>query len=79
MRQCQTCGSKRVARIQAKCSDMFHISADGVEHEGYVPNNIAVGEPDGCGDYVGFSYCMHCGQIQDKFPLPIFMGVNDED
>lgn len=40
------------------------------EHEGYVPQEFGVGG----GDYIEFSFCLECGQIQrgvGGFPLPL--------
>lgn len=67
--QCQNkkCGSKRVASVTAKCSDMFGMTIGEKEYNGYVPSDIGIG--DKYGDYVEFNYCLDCGQIQGKFPL----------
>jgi hypothetical protein len=61
------CGSKRVADIYGKCSDMCVVSMGDNEHEGYVPEDMGIGG----GDDIVFKLCLDCGQIQgDKFPLP---------
>lgn len=66
---CQRCKSKRVAHINGKCRDLcFFRVGKGKEHDGYVPTDI--GLEDGYGDYIEFSYCLDCGQIQGKFPVP---------
>jgi hypothetical protein len=39
--------------------------AGGHEH-GYVARDLGIG-----GDDVNFDYCLDCGQIQGKFPLPL--------
>ena len=59
------CGSERIATINAKCSDLCFISLSGAAKDGYVPDDMGIGG----GDYVEFSYCLDCGQIQGKFPL----------
>ena len=60
------CGSKRIATVQAKSSDLNFISIGDKEHNGYVPKDMGIGE----GDYIEFDYCLDCGQIQGEFPLP---------
>lgn len=62
------CGSERIANVTAKCSDMCCIDFAGTEYDGYVPDDMGIG--DGSGDYVTFSYCLDCGTIQGQFPLP---------
>lgn len=61
---CQRCESERVAKITAKCSDCF---ATDLGDTNYVPQDMGIGG----GDYVEFSYCLDCGQIQGKWPLPL--------
>jgi hypothetical protein len=36
-------------------------------HDGYVPSKMGIGG----GDYMEFSYCLDCGQIQGKFPVKV--------
>lgn len=43
------------------------MSTQGRTYNGYVPDDIGIGE---YGDYMRFTYCLDCGQIQGKFPLP---------
>lgn len=45
---------------------MFSISIGSAEHQGYVLDKLGIGS----GDYVGFKYCLDCGQLQGQFPLP---------
>ena len=61
------CGSKRIASIGAKCSDLCYTELPGrPDIDGYVPDGIGIGG----GDYVEFDYCLDCGQMQsDKFPI----------
>jgi len=63
---CQRCGSDRVLDVNAKCSDLFDATSHNSEFSGYVPAELGIGK----GDYVRFSYCLACGQIQGKFPIP---------
>jgi hypothetical protein len=69
--KCQRCKSERNTYITAKCSDMCNVmqykDSGYVEHNGYVPEDIGIGG----GDYVEFVYCLDCGQIHGKFPLPL--------
>ncbi len=60
------CGSGRIADLGAKCSDNFGVSISSQDHEGYVPTDMGIGG----GDYVRLQWCLDCGQIQGKFPLP---------
>ncbi len=64
--KCQRCnGVAKLYSISAKCSDMYsqeHLNK-GTEYEGYVPDWI--GE---YGDYVRFTICRHCGQVQGSWP-----------
>ncbi len=66
METCIHCESDRIANVTAKCSDMCSIRTNGGEHDGYVPDKMAIGE----GDYVEFSYCLDCLRIQANGPLP---------
>ena len=63
---CKNCKSERIAGIGAKCSDRFNASIGDKSHDGYVLDDMGVGG----GDYIDIDFCMDCGQIQGKFPLP---------
>jgi hypothetical protein len=61
------CGSERIANVNGKCSDMCHINVnhlDDIDYAGYVPS-IGIGS----GDYMRFSFCLDCGQIQKFKPV----------
>mgnify|MGYP000394652036 CR=1 FL=1 len=64
---CHNCDSDRVLTVNAHCSDAFDASIKGKVYQGYVPNDIGIGR---YGDDVTFSFCLSCGQMQGKFPLP---------
>lgn len=64
---CQRCKSERCASVSGKCSDLFSMSIQGHSYDGYVPDDIGIGK---YGDYVRLTYCLDCGQIQGRFPLP---------
>ncbi len=66
MAQCQRCSSPRLGRILAHCSDMCSVDLAGRHEYGYVPRDLGVGG----GDDVQFAYCLDCGRIQGRFPLP---------
>lgn len=72
MKTCNTCKSIRSARVSAKCSDLCNMSVQesDVVHDGYVPSKMGIGG----GDYVEFSYCLDCGQMQGKFPVKVNFG-----
>ena len=63
--KCQKCkGTKKLYQVSAKCSDMYsHQHIGGKDYDGYVPDWI--GE---YGDYVTFTICRHCGQVQGEWP-----------
>jgi len=66
---CKRCSSNRIVSMTAKCSDMCSCSIVGdsrKESNGYVPCDMGIGR----GDYVEFSFCLDCGQIQADFPVP---------
>jgi hypothetical protein len=63
---CQRGSGARLARILAHCSDMCSVDLAGRHYHGYVPRDLGIGGSDD----VQFDYCLDCGQIQGKFPLP---------
>lgn len=78
MANCQHCKSERVINIVGKCSDCFSAFINDKSHDGYVPNDLGIGG----GDYIEFSYCLECGQMQGEFPLPsskLEKGLSDND
>lgn len=62
---CQRCDSERICSINAKSSDLNNGYIMGKSFDGYVPEGLGIGG----GDYVKFSWCLECGQIQGEFPL----------
>jgi len=67
MKNCQRCNSARVFKVQAHARDSFFAEGPFGYYEGYVPYDIGIGGND---DAL-FEYCLDCGQIQGKFPLPV--------
>lgn len=68
MTKCKQCGgTAKLVEISAKCSDMFFSRniKSGKEYDGYVPEWIG---PGGYGDYVQFTICRHCGQVEGQWP-----------
>ncbi len=65
--ECTQCSSDQLANVGAKCSDLcsFETVWDQYESDGYVPDGVGIGG----GDYVEFTYCLNCGQIQGTFPV----------
>ena len=63
---CQRCQSTRMAYILARCSDMCSVDLAGRHSHGYVPRDLGIGG----GDDVQLRYCLDCGQLQGRFPLP---------
>lgn len=68
--KCSSCDSSRIASVSGKCSDLcfadVQVGDKTVEHDGYVPRDMGVGG----GEDVSITYCLDCGQIQGKWPLP---------
>jgi hypothetical protein len=62
---CQRCGGLRLARVLAHCMDMAGVDLAGRHRSGYLPRDLGIG-----GEDVRFAYCLDCGQIQGRFPLP---------
>lgn len=65
---CRNCHINCLASVMGKCGDLFtlNLEASGnmIEGEG-VPNDVGIGG----GDYIRFTYCLNCGQIQGNFPV----------
>lgn len=64
---CQRCKSSRVFSVSGKCSDMCSItdsSGKKLVDGDYVPYGVLGG-----GDYINFSVCGECGQVQGGFPV----------
>ena len=59
------CGSKRIASVNSKSSDLNFVSIGTNENDGYLPSDMGIGG----GDYVEFKWCLDCGQIQGKWPV----------
>lgn len=62
--ECIRCNSERIIQVSGKTSDCYGHTLQGKNYEGYVPFNIGIGG----GDYIEFTYCLDCGQIQGDFP-----------
>lgn len=64
--ECQRCGGNRIASIEGQSSDGNYGDIEGKKFCGeYVPSNIGIGG----GDYIRFSWCLNCGQIQGEWPV----------
>ena len=70
---CSRCKGIRLVDVCAKCSDMcfMHLRHLSVSRTYYVPADVGMGDDM---NYVEFSYCLSCGQIQGDFPI-----INDPD
>lgn len=67
MSGCQACKSDRLATVTAKCDDRCSVTVgENDNRSDYVPRDMGIGG----GDYVEFSYCLDCGRIQGRFPVP---------
>ncbi len=65
MSNCQECDSNRIIAVRGKTTDKFTAETEDNDYEGYVPSDLGIGG----GDYIKFSFCADCGQIQGEFPL----------
>lgn len=63
---CDSCGSDRILKLSAKCSDRCFATFKGVDKDDYAPDvkNICGG------DYVYPQVCLECGKVQGTFPVP---------
>ena len=59
---CFRCGSDALVEVAAKCNDLCRLTRDGRTEWGYVPDDIGLGDN---ADYVEFTYCRTCGQMQN--------------
>jgi hypothetical protein len=59
----------------SKWGNPFVIGRGGHTHDGYMPDDVDLGG----GDYVRFTVCLNCGQVQGEWPLPpaISMGEGE--
>lgn len=62
---CQRCQSTRLVESTGKTSDCYAGQCGAKEVDGYVPDDLGIGG----GDYLDFTHCLECGQIQGKWPL----------
>ena len=66
--ECDKCNGDRILSVNGKTSDLCYISYKDIDHDGYVPEGIIVGD-GGYGDYINFDLCLDCGKVQGKFPI----------
>lgn len=76
MTNCRRCQSKRIANLSAKCDDRCSVTVAGKDKRSdYVPRGLGIGG----GDYVDFSWCLDCGQMQNSFPLRLSSIEEDDE
>ena len=68
------CDNQKIAHVGAKCNDMFSLTYENIEIDGYVPSGLNIGG----GYYVEFNFCLNCGQIQNFKPVDIQNVKNEE-
>lgn len=61
------CPNQRIASVSGKTDDRCNVNIGSNGQSDYVPRDMGIGG----GDYLQFCYCLECGQIQGKWPLPI--------
>lgn len=75
------CKCERIMSVSGKTSDCCGVSLGDKYCDGYVPYDIRIGG----GDYLEFKFCVDCGKIQGKFPIPeealeiVFPSGEDEE
>ena len=76
MAECMTCESDRLLIVSGKVSDRCYLEMKNDGMSGYVPDDMGIGG----GDYLEFTFCLECGQIQDIFPVDdLVFEESDED
>jgi len=73
---CQSCNSDRLVSVSAKCDDRCSVETKQKATWDYVPRDMGLGADS---DYVRLSYCLACGQIQGKWPLPLCILESSDD
>jgi len=64
---CQSCHSENIFQVNAKCDDRCTVKTPDDTIDDYVPYNANIGG----GDYIKFSVCADCGQMQGTWPIDI--------
>lgn len=72
---CQQCKQKTIAKVNGKVSDMFDFTTATFSYSGYVLKEFNIGH----GDYIKFSFCFSCGQIQGNFPMDLSQFQQNDD
>jgi len=64
---CNKCESDRLIVVSSKVNDCFWAKSleSGNTYDGYVPHDIGI---NGGNDYLKFTLCLECGQIQNWTP-----------
>lgn len=62
---CQRCQSDRVLDVCGKCDDKVNLQLGDNNCHDYLPDDLGLGG----GDYLRFSMCLDCGQVQGQFPV----------
>lgn len=66
---CKRCKSERLVSVCGKTSDQCSLveRETGKGRYGYVYGGIGLGNESE--DYIEFTYCLNCGQMQGRFPV----------
>lgn len=67
MAKCRWCSSPRIAEVYAECRDLCTVKIGTALHDGYVPTDLGLGTDS---DAVSMRLCLHCGQVQGRWPRP---------
>ena len=66
---CKRCGSEKLTSVSGKTSDLCSTCDldTGEETDGYADENPRLDRIQEYGDYLTFTFCADCGQIQEMF------------
>jgi hypothetical protein len=67
--KCKRCKSAKLTAVSGKTADLcFTKNLDtGEETDGYTNENPRLAKIEEYGDYLNFTFCFDCGQIQEMF------------
>ena len=67
--ECKRCGSKKLTEVSGKTSDLCSTKDldTGKATDGYTNENPRLKPIETYGDYLEFTFCADCGQIQEMF------------
>ena len=69
MQSCKRCKSTKLTSVSGKTADLCNTTDldTGNETDGYTNENPRLKKIEEYGDYLRFTFCADCGQIQELF------------